>query len=489
MPAVAERSIRIAIAKDAVRAHLIATDVDPRLINRQHIISSLQELGIPVSEDVMGRIKNIEELARTGKLSDQPILLVEGREPLEGTAARFELAPELLGGSAAGESDDDRVDFHRSQILTVAADAKIGTFSAEVPVTPGLNVYGKPVMVPAPLRSIQLGKNLQLAEDGKTVLSKVAGKIHLTNYQVTIVPVVEIKNDVDFSTGNVDAPADVLIDGTVRDSFQVKSAGSITVRGAIEAAEVQAGTDLQVNGGIASRGQGRVAAGGELFTKFCIDARIEAAGDITISREALNSNIRTQGSLGIARGKLIGGRVYARQGATLGHVGNEAEVKTIIAIGVDPLALAEAATAGEAIKKKLEAIQKIRQNVQPLMAQLKRLTPAQRERATELLYQADAMEQEVQEHEAKRAAALRQTAPDGREVFLFVQKIAYTGVSLIFGDRMATLHHERKGPFKVVRRVHNRVEEILLIDKISGSVTVLNSREYDAQAAQADFGG
>ena len=64
-------------------------------------------------------------------------------------------------------------------------------------------------------------------------------------------------------------------------------------------------------------------------------------------------------------------------------------------------------------------------------------------------------------------------------MILLVYKVAYPGTRFIFGDKAAILHKERRGPFKVVRRVHNRVEEILVIDKVSGSVSVLNSREYD----------
>ncbi|HOA71892.1 MAG TPA: FapA family protein [Phycisphaerae bacterium] len=487
MAAVAQRSIRVAVARDGIRAHLITTDVDPGLITRENIISCLRELGIPVSDDVMARIVEAEKAARAEALPAEPMLLAEGRDPVPGTGATFEFLPELVS-QPTSDSTDERADYYRSQILTVEAGQAFGTLTPEVPAVPGVDVYGKPVQPPVPVRSVHLGKNVQLGDDGRRVIACVRGKVHLTRYQVSVLPVVEVDEDVDFSTGNVDATCDVLINGTVRDTFRVKSGGSITVRGAIEAAEVEAATDLQVNGGIASRGQGRIVVGGEVFTKFCNEADIRAKGDITINREALNSRLRTDRRLLIPRGKLIGGRAYARCGAEIFELGNEANVKTIIAVGIDPLALVQAAEAAESIRKKMEAITKIRQTVQPLMAQLKRLSPAQRERATELLYQADAMEQEVREQEKQIAAALEPVTPDGREVTLVVQKIAYPGVSIILGDRIVPLHKERKGPFKVVRRVHQRVEEVLLIDKISGSVTVLGGREYDAKAAQADFG-
>lgn len=489
MATVTQRPVRIAIAKDGLTAHLITANVDPALVTSENITATLREDGIPVDEKVTERIDQIDQVARSGQLPDEPILLVEGRPASTGSRATFELVAELLGGSQSDpQNSRQRTDFYRSQILTVPAGQVIGRLVPAVAPVPGMDVFGRPIPPPPCGRSVQLGPNVELAEDQVTVVAKVAGKVHLTSYQIAIVPVVEIAEDVDFSTGNVDASTNVLINGTIRDAFRVKSSASITVRGAIEAAEVYAGTDIQVNGGVASRGQGCLKAEGEVFTKFCNEARIEAGGDITIIREAVNSNLRTAGQLLITQGKLLGGRTYARNGAIINQAGNEANARTVIAVGVDPLVIARAARGDEQIKKKLETIARIRQRVKPLMDQLKRLTPVQRERATELLYQADAMEQEVREQEKKKAEALPGAA-DGAEAAITIGKIVYPGVVVVIGNRMTPLHKERKGPFRIVRRVHNRVEEILLIDKISGSVSVLPSREYTAQAAAADFEG
>ena len=484
MPALAERSIRINVSRDGLCAQLVTTDVDPARITEQSITSALQQLKIPIDPPLILLLKQIDQAARSGQVSAEPILLAEGRVPVEGTDARFELAGELAPPAEEELNEEARADFHRSLILTVDAGTTIGTLVPEVPPVHGVDVFGKPITAAAKSRSIKLGSNLQLAADNRSVVATAPGKVHITRQEISVLPVVEVAADVDFSTGDVEAGTDVLINGTIRDSFHVTSSRSITVRGAIEGAEVHAGTELQVNGGIASRNQGKIIAGGEIFTKFCNDTRLEAGGDITVAREALNSTIRTQGRLLILPGKLIGGKAYAREGAEIYQLGNEANIKTEIALGVDPLALLEVARADELIHKKQEAIAKIRQSVQPLMAQLKRLTPAQRERATELLYQADSMEQEVTAHQQQRTAALRGSS-EGHELVLAVHKAAYAGASIIFGDKVATLHQERKGPFKVVCRAENRVEEILLIDKVSGSVSVLGSREYRPHAEDA----
>jgi hypothetical protein len=325
-----------------------------------------------------------------------------------------------------------------------------------------------------------VGENIRIDADGKTLIATKAGKVLLTQRNISVLAIVEISGDVDFSTGNVDSPTDVLIVGTVRDTFAVKSAKSVSVRGAIEAANVEAGTDVQVSGGIAGRDQGRVRAGGQIASKFCNEAHLEAGGDVNITRECVSSYVHTLGRLTIARGRLIGGFAYAREGAEIKVLGNEAEKPTKIALGADPAVIAQALQIDETIKKKIEACAKIREKVQPLMAQIKRLTPQQRERATELMYQADQIEAEIHEHEQQKRQML---ASNSSQVgsSLRVTSIVYPGVKVIFGDKMAIFRNERKGPIKIERRCMDRVDEICLIDECSGSLTSMPSYKYKSE--------
>ncbi len=259
----------------------------------------------------------------------------------------------------------------------------------------------------------------------------------------------------------------------------------MAVRGAIEAAVVEAGTDIQVSGGVAGRGQGKVTAGGQITSKFCEEANLRAGGDIVIISECINSRLHALGRLMIPSGKLVGGYAYAREGAEIEVLGNEADRATEIAIGIDPVVLATSAQTDEVVKKKREAIVKIREKIQPLMAQLKRLNPQQRERATELMYEADQMEAEILETERKKQEAIATCSPN-RKVCLLVKHTVYPGVKVVLGDKMTIFRNERRGPLKVERRLVNRVEEICVVDQISGSVTTMPGYEFQLQDSAAE---
>lgn len=470
-----ERSLRLTVSKDQVRAYLLAGDANPATVTRELIENKLKEMGIAVSPETAERIDRAVAAAKAGESTAEPILLVEGREPRAGVGAVFS----YLEKETEPAETDGAFDLYQSRIVTVTEGEAIGQLTPEVPAECGVDVFGKPIPGDQPRHSVQLGENVKLADDGRTVVAATAGKVHLNRDHVSVVAVVEVPGDVDFNTGNIEAPIDVLIHGTIREGFRVESQKSIAVRGAIEAAAVKAGTEVQVNGGIVSRAEYLVSAGGEVYTKFCNDAHILAGGDLTVTREALGSQLYVNGFLHISRGALIGGRAYARQGAEIKEVGNAANVKTEVAVGVDPEVYIDTRRIDELIKKKQGAAAKIREKVQPLMTMLKRLTPQQREKATELMYEADNFDAEVEDLEKQKTQMMiDKSPPAGQEVGLEIHSIIYPGVKVVLGDRATLFYKERKGHFRICRRTIKRVEEIVLVDMTSGSVTTLPSFEH-----------
>lgn len=297
--------------------------------------------------------------------------------------------------------------------------------------------------------------------------------------EITAQPVLNIPGDVDATTGPIEAATDVVIGGTVRESLRVKSGGNITIGGSIEAgAVVEATGDIRIKGGITTQHRGMVTARGAIYTQYCDEADLKAGGDIVITGGVINSDIRTFGRLLIEQGALVGGRAYARNGAVIKALGNENQLKTRIAIGIDPDVLAETRRLAKDLRKQKEAADRIRQTVQPLLAQLKRLNPQQRERATELIYEADSIDARIQEQTKLQNDALAACTPAVPAEMLVSERI-FSGVVIIFADKMGTIQQEQQGPVKVVRRPVIRTEEIVIEEAETGNTTTLVSHEYE----------
>ena len=466
----------VRISEDSLYAHLVTANAKPEDITAGLVSDLLKHQGVDVGDRILKRITEAVEEIKANGPSEAPILLAEGKPPVPAQPARFELT--RVDQQEIPTDPHERVDFHRSLIVTVDEGEPIGHFFQEVSPVPGLDLYGKPIAAPPVRSTLSLGEHVRLADDGKTVIAGRAGKIHLTRSIIDIEDVVDIPGDVDYSSGNVDVHNAVLIEGTVRESFEVKSTKSVTIRGAIEPANVEAGTDLQVNGGIAGRQIARIVAGGEIHTKFCSEANLVAGSDITITREVMNSRLHTRGQLHMPNGAVIGGYYYLRMGGEIGTIGSDNEVKTTIAIGSDPGGIVKAKEIEETIAKKKAAAQKIRSAVQPLMAQMKRLTPSQRERATELMFQADGMDLEINDCQTEAQRALDTPDPDA-DLTLLVNQQVHAGVKIVIGNKFTVFRKPRRGSCKIVRRAVDRVEQIVLIDRLTGSVNPMPTFDFD----------
>ena len=108
--------------------------------------------------------------------------------------------------------------------------------------------------------------------------------------------VLEIPGDVDYSTGHIDFPGDVIVQGQIKQGFKVKAGGSLTCAKTMEASEIQCGGDLVTDQGILGGAGSTVKAGGQIRAKFIENCSVEGGGDVTVNTGRLNSVISTLGS-------------------------------------------------------------------------------------------------------------------------------------------------------------------------------------------------
>ncbi len=324
---------KVTVSKDKLRAEIVVTDFSAEQINSDVIKTRLGELAVPVTEQVAARIDELVARVREGDRFTEPVLLAEGRPPVPGKPEAFKPLPDSKE-QEPHDGEDAAFDNRKCRIHVVKAGEIVGEYIPATPSEPGLDVHGQPIKPKEPSFGRRLGANLKLGDDGRTVIATCDGKVQVTRYSVIVVDTVKVDGDVDYRSGNLEVPGDVLITGTVRSSFKVRSQKSVTIKGAVEAAEVEAGTDLTIAGGIVGGGAGRIRAGGEVQIKFAEEADIEAIGDVIVAKEMVNSRVSTKGTLLVSRGSIVGGSIWAREGIEAQSIGNETGVRTEIAAGV-----------------------------------------------------------------------------------------------------------------------------------------------------------
>ncbi len=144
----------------------------------------------------------------------------------------------------------------------------------------GLNVRGE-ILEALPGRSEGFAENLigaYVANDDANLLRAVFnGQPVRCGNGVTVEQVLTVRN-VNVATGNITFDGTVHVDGEVLPGMKVHATGDIIVTGVIDGAELEAGGDIRVGGGIIA--QSRVRAGGLGGGALCREcARLCRNGD------------------------------------------------------------------------------------------------------------------------------------------------------------------------------------------------------------------
>ncbi|MDC7220445.1 MAG: FapA family protein [Spirochaetales bacterium] len=183
------------------------------------------------------------------------------------------------------------------------------------------------------IEQLEAGENT-VEKDGM-VYAVTSGRFELDRKEFHVNELLEIPGNVDYSTGHISFPGDVIIRGEIRDGFRVAAGGSIHCKETVDASEVFTRKDLIIEGGIIGRNKSIVRVQGKVETKFIEHCQVEALGGIAVKSSVIDSDIVTLGELVLLKnGKLIGGSVYAEKGLTTHTVGSPSNGNIKINLGI-----------------------------------------------------------------------------------------------------------------------------------------------------------
>ena len=175
-------------------------------------------------------------------------------------------------------------------------------------------------------------------DDGQlVVLSKKNGFPALEDQQIVVHQSLIINGDINFHTGNIDCPGDLLIKGSIMAGFKVK-AENLTVTGSIENAEVECRGNLACTGGIIACQDYPLVCGANLWCKYLENSRIEVKNNIFIAGSSLHSFLRAGNNIVLCHSSavLVGGKSEAGNSLYSGSLGAKWATPTEIVLGCEP---------------------------------------------------------------------------------------------------------------------------------------------------------
>ena len=284
--------------------------------------------------------KMIEELIIGNRSYNKQYLIAAGKQPVNGLDGRLEylfntgvknLSPKL--------NEDGTADYRNLNLIEMAEKGNV--LVRAIPPTmgeKGIDVSERALAATdgRPPAKLPRGKNTVFSDDGSELVADATGQIVSVKGTVSISEVLEIKGDIDNSTGNVDFNGSIVIDGNVQSGFRVTAIGNIEIKGSVEGAEVECIGNLVAGKGILGMGKANIKVGGSVYARMIQDAVVEVGGDIA-SDGIMHCDLKCGGRIELKgkKGVLVGGNTSCKKEIDAYVYGSPLGTHTEINVGLE----------------------------------------------------------------------------------------------------------------------------------------------------------
>jgi hypothetical protein len=273
-------------------------------------------------------------------------IIAVGRESIAGQDTIFEsLVPNILDRVLQPqETDDGYVDMRNlGEVISVTKNTPL---MKKIPATQGINgltITGRNIIAPFGVDSdFQLYPGSSISPiDSNLLLADIDGTPLIHASGITIDNLLTLKS-INATSGHVSFNGSIFVQDNIESGMKVSAAGSITVGGFIENAEVSAKGNVTVMNGIIGRPVAdedpltcRVTAEGKVTTKLAQNAHLMAHSDIHITLHANHCILESLGSIFVIdntekHGTISGGKATANGFIKTANLGIEGGAYTKI---------------------------------------------------------------------------------------------------------------------------------------------------------------
>ncbi len=270
------------------------------------------------------------------------------------------------------KNEDGTVDY--KNINYTQAITKGQVLATKSPITlgeSGTTVTGMSIKArDGKLANFSFGKNVMQSEDEMSLISECDGTLETQGNKISIIEVLEIFTDVGIKTGNISFTGKVIIRGNITSGFKVETQDSIEVIGVVESAELSAGGDILINGGVQGNDDCTIKAGGNIKGIYFNNCKIIAGGSIQTD-SMMHCDVVTDNSIE-AKGKkglIMGGTYVARHHIVGKVIGAEIGTITKLQLGITNDIMIEFQDLASSIKEYKSNITKLNKALEILKKQ------------------------------------------------------------------------------------------------------------------------
>ncbi len=440
--------LRIDIEADACKATLtIPEGFDPALVTLENLAAVAQAKGIALASEEHELLRRCVD-----SFAAQPqhltLTIAYATEAVPGEDGRIEWTDGHDPDHAEAAGEQARDYYSLGAFSRVEEGETVATLHAPTAGVDGHDVLGHALSAkagkPAPYE-FDSG-SFRIAGDG-IVTALRAGALRVDRGVCSVVDLLEVRGNVDFSTGNIETSGSVCVAQSVKDNFKIVAGKDIEVRGLVEAASLTCGGNLVLRTGMEARQHGVLQVGGDVHAGYLNNVHADIKGDLNLIREAMACDLRVAGNLHGDRAALIGGQIAVAGSIKIGALGSRAEPPTELVVGSLPLLEQELENLRRQVLAARKSLEAISQEEETLGKMLKHLSPQQKERYTVLQF--ERTERTAEEESAlARIGEIERIISERRQVDLQVLQIVHPGVTLMTESQRITTTTTLKGPIR-----------------------------------------
>jgi len=330
--------VSISISSDELKAYVTLSVLESEIVGEKsselikEIVGKLSKLGITygLKKDVIfNQLRNNEK-----------VLVAEGTLPENGEDSLIKMF-ELKEPKPETKEDGNVNHYELNLISAVKEGDWLGERAQPSEGKLGKSVKGNEILpVAGKSQPILYDKNSvrEVNENGLTVLyARRNGAVNYHGDKIGVSNLLEIPNNVDFKTGNVDFNGYLSVKGSIEDNFSVIANKDIEVLGEYGVGSVREIVSregsIYIKGGIAGKSKAIIRSKKDVYTKFISDASIICDGSVHIGFYCLNSKIiAKEVILDSPKGQIIGGQINAEIKVVASIIGSASEKKTNISV-------------------------------------------------------------------------------------------------------------------------------------------------------------
>jgi uncharacterized protein (DUF342 family) len=428
---------------------------------------ALQEKG--VVNGIM--MKEIEAAVKEGHATER--IIAKGLPPVPGIDARFQsLIPQIR--ERTPQVDKQGIANYRDlgKLIIVRPGDPLMCRTPPTEGKLGWDITGQ-ALLPHPGRDIPFAPGLQGVEldpDSKLdpdhnslLLAAVIGQPKLVPNGVEVEPAINLPR-VDLSTGNMDFDGTLNIKGDVKDGMKIHATGDVFVGGTVEAAEIEAGGNIVIKGGVIGHSEhsadpnevptfsATIISKGSISAHFAENAYMEAGIDIIIEEFSMHNHLTALnqifvGKPGRKKGQIIGGITSAKVMVKTAIIGSKAGFITKIKAGFNPYLQ----TRLDKLKLEIDANEKEQEDIKKIIAFV--LAHPEKDKKillSKLLHTREKLETDCALLHAERTRLLSEMNL-AEHVQVIVEEAIHCGVEIQIGNSIWKNTEERgKGVFQIV---------------------------------------